>query len=172
MGVYTTPTQLRVAQRRRFERVRSDMRKVHREMAEGGFKDFLQGTSGRVTTRQLRAMGHPFARMRLALPKGAGRFRASARKGQITRSGAVRTLPINRQDGSLRRAIKLRGPSGSLSTFRLFSDAPHAKYVLSPTGTRFMVPRGLLGPLGLLRKRHKARAAALIDVVRRSQRRP
>lgn len=188
MGIYTTPTQLRVAQRRRFDRVLGDMQAVHREMATGGFKDFLQATSGRISTKQLALMGHPFAVNTFISARSArARWRAgemvamglsSARKGQISKRGMVRDLPINKQSGELRRGIKLQGPSGPGSDFRLFSDAPHAKYVLRPRGTSTMRGRGLLGPdapsggYGLLRKRHTARSAALVDVVRKSQRKP
>lgn len=147
------------------------MAKVHEEFATGGFKDFLSATSGRITRRQLAQLGHPY-RTGIGGVKSALHLRKSARKGQVRRSGAVSVLPINAHSGLLRRRIKLvAAGSRSRRTFRLFSDAPYAKYVLSPTGTKRMVPRELLGPFGYLRKRHKARSAALIDVVRRSQRR-
>ncbi len=180
MGVFTTPTQLRVRQRARFEQVKRDIKKVHRIMAEDGETDFHDATDGKIKSKQLAAMGHPFGRLSSGDPRTGGRgakdgrkFIGAGIKGQVTRKGVVRPLPINEQTGRLKRGITLTGPlGGRRSEYRLFTTVPYAKYVLRPGGTRKMVDRGLLGPRGFLRKRHKARIAAYIDVVRKSNRKP
>lgn len=150
------------------------MTEVHKELATQGREDFHDQTGGQVKSKTLAAMGHPFGRMATGgmrnITKGrAGSFSDAGLKGQVTKKGVVRPLPINVQTGRLRRAITLQGPSGRLKVYKLYSAAPHAKYVLSPTGTRKMIARGLLGPRGLLRKRHKARLSALVDVLRAQQ---
>ena len=180
MGVFTSPTQLRIHQRARFARVIGDMKKVHQMTARGGRKDFRESTQGGVKTDTLRKMGHPFGRIRSGNVATGGRgisgdgrrFVGSGIKGQVTRKGVLRPLPINQQTGKLHAAIRLAGPSGIHMEYRLFSSVPYAGFVLAPEGTRYMVARGLLGPRGLLRKRHRARMAALVDVVRKSQSSP
>lgn len=181
MGVYQTPTQLRVAQRTRFAAVIKDIYKVHQIIAHDGEQDFKDATSGTVTSKQLAAMGHPFGRLSSGNPFTGGRgiaankrgaFKGAGLKGQVTSKGVIRPLPINRQSGRLHAGITLQGPIGKRREYRLFSTAPHARFVLNPGGTRFMIGRGLLGPNGFLRKRHKARLAALVDVVRATGRRP
>jgi len=56
MGIYTTPTALMVAQRRRFAGVRLTMQKMHKVAYEGGREDHLDYSDGSVSTKQLRAM--------------------------------------------------------------------------------------------------------------------
>jgi len=180
MGVYTTPTQLRVRQRARFEAVKADIKKVHKIMAEDGKDDFEQATSGTIKSKTLKEMGHPFGRIRSGDIRTGGRGAADGRKflgkgskGQITRTGVVRPLPINKQSGDLHRRIQLDGPfGGRRAEYRLYTNVPYAKYVLNPKGTRKMIARGLLGRMGFLRKRHKARISALIDVVRKTSKKP
>ena len=164
MGVFTSPTQLRIHQRARFARVIGDQKKVHQMAARGGRKDFRESTQGGVKTSTLIQMGHPFGRLKSGNRSTGGRgIRGDGRrlgsagiKGQITRKGVLRPIPINRQTGRLHAGIRLQGPTGRMHEYRLFSSAPYAGYVLNPEGTRYMVARGLLGRSGLLRKRHRA----------------
>ncbi len=178
MGVYTTPTQLRVAQRKRFAAVVRDINKVHTIIAHDGEQDFKDATTGGVKSKTLAAMGHPFGRLAGGNSGGRGikgggkRFKGAGMAGQITAKGVIRPLPINKQTGRLHAGITLQGPIGRRKEYRLFSSAPYAQFVLRPGGTRFMIGRGLLGANGFLRKRHKARLAALVDVVRATGRRP
>lgn len=57
------------------------------------------------------------------------------------------------------------------------SNAPHAKFLLHPKGTKFMKPREVMGERkkhgkdGLLRRRHRARVQGYIVSVRDYQRR-
>lgn len=180
MGVYTTPAQLAMAQRVRFLAAAANMVKVHEILAKSSEEDFVELTSGTITTRELRRMGHPFARSSSVAGASRGIVKGDVKKwrlssgvkGQITARGMVNRLPINVQTGRLRSSITLSGPTGGQREYRLFAAAPHARYVLSPKGTRRMVPRGLLGPDGVLRKRHKARVQTAIDVVRKTLRTP
>jgi len=190
MAVVTTPAQLAFVQRARFARVIHKQVEVHKLIAQFGREDFYSLTGGVVSTRQLRAMGHPFARggngAQRGIVKGSiSAFRASTRQGYfqvgkngrggfkagsaVKASGIVDRLPINRQTGRLQMGIKLDGPVGPKMIYSLYSDAPYAKRVLAERGTARMVPRGLLGPSGVIRKRHKARIQTLISMVRASQ---
>lgn len=180
MGFYTSPIQLAVAQRSRFRRVILLQEEVHELLASFGHEDMQGQTQGPIKEKSLRAMGHPYARQRVKTP-GAARgivkgeikaFRRSAATGQISAKGMVQRLPINSQTGKLRQSIKLAGPRGPQKVYDLAALVPYAKFVLSVNGTRYMVPRGLLGPTGLLRKRHKARVQVLINEVRLTQKRP
>lgn len=195
MGTFTNATQLAKRQAVRFRDASLTMRQAHKELATQGRGDFLAQTVGQLSEKQLRQLGHPYARgarilsvdklkgyrglmesevrldrdgqiMRTKSGKLARRTRA-----QVTR-GKVSDLPINRQTGKLRRQIQLKLIEGRNPVYELYSDAPYAKYVLAVDGTRYMRPRGLLGPSGLLRRRHKARHNALVDPVRRSLRKP
>lgn len=176
MGYYTTPAQLAMRQRSRFQSVIGDQRKVHKIVAESGYRDFLALTSGRISSKQLAAMGHPFGRggavrggQRGVDPK---KWKGTGKKGQVTRNGVVRRLPINRQTGRLRQGIQLAHKGGAVDVYELFSTVPYARHVLAVEGTDRMVPRGLLGPPGELRKRHKARIQEVIDIVRKTQQAP
>lgn len=173
-NVFTSPTALKNHQKKRFAKMQLGQQRVHKELATQGERDFVGATGGQIKSKTLAAMGHPFGRMSSGgmrnIVKGqSGKFGSAGLKGQVSKKGVVRPLPINVQSGRLRRAITLQGPAGRASTYKLYSAAPHARFVLSPTGTKKMVARGLLGGNGLLRKRHKARLAALVSVIRAQQ---
>lgn len=167
-------------QRARLASVIDSQNDVHELLAKFGREDFEDLTKGQIKTKTLRAMGHPFARQRVRIQgaqrgvvKGsAGQFKNAGLKGQVNARGVVKRLPINIQKGTLRRGIRLVYRGGSSREFVLFSSAPHAKYVLHPKGTDLMVPRGMLGPNGELRKRHKARIQTVIDIVRKKGQAP
>jgi hypothetical protein len=79
-------------------------------------------TSGTVSTRELRRMGHPFSRRR---PQAS-----------------VPKLPINKQSGNLQDAIRIvRRVRGDGEEIYLQVNSPHAM-VLAKGGTSRMVPRG------------------------------
>lgn len=174
MGVYTTPAQLAMAQRARFAAVGSNMRRVHEMLAKEGFKEFKTQTTGTISLKESAALGYLYARRKTALAGSArgakARVSGVGLKGQIRRSGMVNRLPINKQTGRLHFGIRLDGPSGLQRTYRLYSAAPHAKYALAVDGTKQVVPRGLLGPKGRLRKVHLAMRHTAIDVLRKSHR--
>lgn len=195
MGIFTSHAQLMARQKQRFAGVRISMKDATRELAHSGKYDFLTQALGTITEKMLRQMGHPFGRTArtLDLTKLNG-FRglqtsetvflkdgtlkrnkngglAFRRGAQITARGRVNPLPINKQTGRLARGIQTVAKR-NFTEYDLFSDVPYAKYVLSLTGTSKMIPRGLLGPQGLLRKRYRARHAGIVLGVRMAGRKP
>lgn len=174
MGTFSSPVQLRLAQEKRYQNVRHTIRRATEELATGGFDDFHSQTVGSLSERDLRRVGHPYARkprvLNIQSLSGKRGF-AQGKKTQVTARGRVQDLPINRQTGRLKRGIRLQSKRGGLQ-YDLFSDAPHARHVLSPQGTKNMRPRGLLGPKGLLRKRHQARHAGIVMAVRKAAKQP
>lgn len=194
MGTFTNASQLAKRQSARFASVTLTMGEAHKELAKGGQSDFLSQTVGTLSEKQLRQIGHPYARSArvLSIDKLKGykgleenevQFdrdgvrmtgkRGTKRKTQVSAKGRVSDLPINRQTGKLRRGVTLlKRVTGGHPTYDLYTGVTYAKYVLALDGTRYMRPRGLLGPNGLLRRRHRARHSALVDPVRRSMRKP
>lgn len=169
MKQHTTLTQLRIAQRERFKDIVGDIHAVHRMMATDGKEDFVELTSGTVSSKTLRAMGHPFGRLTSGDPGTGGRGVRNRAKfnSVLTRKGVLAPLPINKQTGKLHAAITLSGPHGPKLAYDLFSNVRDGRqYVLKPEGTSKMVGRGLLGKTGRLRARHRARSAAYVDVLR------
>jgi hypothetical protein len=147
---HTTLTQLRIAQRERFKDIMGDIHAVHKMMATDGKEDFVELTSGTVSSKTLRAM------------RNRAKFNSF-----LTRKGVLAPLPINKQTGKLHAAITLSGPHGPKLAYDLFSNVRDGRqYVLKPEGTSKMVGRGLLGKTGRLRARHRARSAAYVDVLR------
>jgi hypothetical protein len=174
VGVFTRPDQLLLRQRDRFAGVKVTIREATEALAEGGQEDFHSQTVGRLTTAMLRRIKHPYARRPrvLNIQKLSG-FRGyqKGKVAQVTTRGRVADLPINRQTGRLKRGIRLARKKGG-TEFDLYSEAPHARFVLAVGGTKHMRPRGLLGPKGLIRKRHKARHAGIVLAVRKANQKP
>jgi hypothetical protein len=73
----------------------------------------------------------------------------------------INLLPINIQSGSLRKGIRFIGPEGKRMVYQLYSTSRSATQVLALEGTKYMVPRGLLGPNGELRRRHTLRIKSI-----------
>lgn len=189
MGVFTSPTQLLVHQKKRFATASLTMHEAHEILAEGGKEDFLSQTSGTLTEKMLRKIGHPYARSARVLnikklngfvgvnentvSKKTGKLNRNSKLQQVSARGTVRDLPINIQSGRLRRAIQLDKKAGRAGAiYDLYSAVPYAKHVLSLTGTKYMRARGLLGPKGELRIRYRMRHAATIQPVRRALSKP
>jgi hypothetical protein len=170
MATHKSVASLMRAQEERFRRMDLSMNNLHTELVRGAYRDAAELTGGKVSTRTLRQMGHPFGRIGGAGSRTTGRgiqgdprrFRGIGRKGQITR-GAIRPLPINKQTGELRNKMKLEGPRGVEKVYSLGSSAPYAGFVLNPKGTRKMIARGYFPEIV---RRHKARKAAFIRVYR------
>jgi hypothetical protein len=110
-------------------------------LAEQMKEEAIKLTSGTVSTAQLRAMGHPFARRH---------------------PGSLARLPINRQSGGLQRSIRImpRTVAGE-EGFQLQFTSPHSKYVLRRMGTRKMVARGFWSEM----KRRFRRLASKVKLV-------
>lgn len=173
--LHTSLVSLKNAQVKRFAQMSLDAKGLVHHTAKEGFKDELSATSGRLSYRDLARMGHPYGRLNgpnsmgrgLLTKKNPSVFGGMGKYGkQITRKGVVRSLPINKHTGELRRNMRLTsGRNGR--EYDLFVARPDRNYVLLPTGTRKMIGRGLLGPTGLLRKRHRARMAAYVEFLRK-----
>lgn len=109
----------------------ADQVKARELLSKGVESDYRELTSGNVTTRELRRMGHPFAREN---PPGRQR-------------GRLGRLPINKQTGALYNSIRRRWRFGrGLNvTFYIGFDprvAGRSLYVVQEHGTSRMVPRG------------------------------
>lgn len=174
MGTFTSAVQLRLRQQERFKDVRLDTRKALGILATDLKQDFQDLTRGQLSEKQLRRVGHPYARRArvLNIQKLAGaRGQREGKKTQVSARGRIPDLPINKQTGKLHRGITLTSKAGGM-VYDLYSVAPHARFVLAVNGTTHMRPRGLKGPKGALRKRYKARHAGLVAAHRAANRTP
>lgn len=163
---FTRPLDLYKQQVKRFASFNRDIKRMHRDLAEQGLGDARELTSGGLSSRQLRAMGHPYGRgaaQGSAAPTGL--MRGARLPGMRQR---VRPLPINRQSGLLRGSMRLRSAAGGVQSFVLGSGGiRYASYVLHPAGTKKMIGRGYFIEV---KKRWRARNKALIDTMLRRQR--
>lgn len=196
MAVYQRPADLARAQQRRFDAMKLTQKVAHKELVDQGTLDHKAFTSGGISENALEAMGHPFAREgkgARGIVKNKGKFynygntysfQSTTKKGvrirtqqQISR-GRVNPLPINKQTGELHRSYFRSGYIGSSLTVRMGFKAPHAKEVLSPKGTKKMIYRGFYSKSktskgsdqGIIARRHRARSSALIQSIRKRQR--
>jgi hypothetical protein len=127
---------------------RSLMLRIATGLKVEAIKPAMQLTSGAITTKQLAEADHPFARRNRS---ASGRLRrGSTREIREARRAVGRfpKLPINRQTGALQRAIRIQSRQAGEGVWRLYIDVnhPHAA-VLSPQGTRHMIPRGFVEEL-------------------------
>lgn len=159
MATHKSATALKIAQAKRFANFVGDIHEAHKALVEAAHDDAQELTSGTVTAKQLRREGHPFGRSFSGTQRG-GNARGRRRRPR---------LPINRQTGHLQRSRYLSGPTGGNKRYRLGHNAPHARFVLRPGGTRFMVDRGYFAEI---RSRHRARKQGLLMAARRRQKRP
>jgi hypothetical protein len=176
---------------------------AHEELVGQGQNDHNAYTGGGLSKKALRAMGHPFARSAPGSSaarnikgadkqkkfKGYGKryaFQSTNKQGkvvtqsktQVGAKGKVSPLPINKQTGELRRTFFKTKYGGKDKVVWMGFRAPHAKYVLSPTGTKKMIYRGFYSKsrnstgrdVGIIAQRHRARSAALVQSVRARQR--
>ncbi|HLO97251.1 MAG TPA: hypothetical protein VK171_01540 [Fimbriimonas sp.] len=199
MSVYQRPADLARAQQRRFDAMALTQVKAHEELVQQGENDHKAYVLGGISSKALKAMGHPFARQGSAargIVKNKKQFKsygntytfqsttkrgvAVQRKQQITR-GKVDPLPINRQTGKLRSSYYRTRYRGKDKVVWMGFKSKHASAVLSPTGTKHMIYRGFYSrsknttnprDLGIIARRHRARSAALIQSVRARQRKP
>lgn len=141
----------------RFRMMNAGMRQMHEQVARSGYQDSQELTSGGVSSKQLRAMGHPFGRNR-------GFTNGTYRPGR--KRGALRSLPINRQTGGLRARLKLSRTSGGIQSFKLSPGMHPGNWVLNPDGTRRMIGRGFHSEI---KRRWRPRNKALLDTMKRRQ---
>jgi hypothetical protein len=148
---FTKGIDLAAHQMKRLARMQATIKQSVQDMQKQGVQDAVELTGGMIKSRQLAAMGHPFARGR----GNAGRMR-----------GKLRPLPINVQSGKLRRSMRSRGYK-KLGFEVLSSQVPYARFILAEGGTRKMVARGLKKEA---QRRLKARQAAHVQYFVRKQR--
>jgi hypothetical protein len=128
-------------------------------MKKEGVKDNIELTGGQIKKQELRKMGHPY-----------GRGRASGQGSPAGRKrGRAPLLPLNLQSGRLRRAMRSRniGTKQRPGFETYASGVAYAKYILSESGTRKMVARGMKKEAN---RRLKARQAAHVQHFVRKQR--
>lgn len=149
MARFTDPAAFNKHLSERLEHWKQAVQVEHEALVKAQVEDMQALLSGTVPTKQLVALGHPFAR------RSGGRKR-----------GRVPSLPINRQTGRLKRSLRRKTlAESSRITYEVSFTAPYAKYVLSPSGTRKMVGRGYWREVTKL---YKKRKAELVRRVRRS----
>jgi len=159
------------AMEKRFAQVGITAEAVHRVLWEGGEEDHQAYTSGTISTRQLRSMGHPFAREGKAARNAIQGKRRGSVQRTIKKGRRVNGLPINKPTGRLQRSFESIQTNDRDKTVKMFFKAPYAKYVLSPTGTSKMIARGFYtsgGKMGIIRKRHGLRKAVAKKIYRQS----
>lgn len=199
MSVYQRPADLARAQQLRFNKMALTQVKAHEELVQQGENDHKAYVLGGISSKALKAMGHPFARQGSAargIVKNKKQFKtygnrygyqSTTKKGVVNASrtqvskGKVDPLPINVQTGQLRRSYFRTKYSGRDKVVWMGFRSPHAKAVLSPTGTKKMIYRGFYSKsrnstsprdLGIIAQRHRARSQALIQSVRARNRKP
>lgn len=171
MATHKSALSLYNAQKARFRNVRNTIEEVNRVMAEDSRSDLQELTAGGISSAELVRRGHPYGR-------GPGSRRNLVNGGNVGRRGNAPLRPVNKQSGRLRSSIALA--KSALSTYDLSIATPYAKYIMHPSGTKFMVGRGVMGwrevnksfPMGELERRHRIRVRAYRDAVRRVQNRP
>jgi len=171
MGTFTSGVQLAQHMEKRLAGCKLSIGKAVRILAFEGARDMRDNMRGTLKERDLRRLGHPYSRRTRILnvkSLGANRGYTEGKTSQVMAKGSVRDLPFNSWTGRLISSIKVDKKSGL--TFDLYDTAPQAKFLLSPEGTKYMKPRGLLGKTGLLRKRWKFRQNGMVEAVRRGNR--
>jgi len=148
MGTFHNPKSLANHQKEKAERLAHMMKIEHAKVANDCYLEAHRLTGGRVTTRQLRAMGHPYGRRAGSSSNIKTKRTTLGRQRNIKGTRArLPALPINRQSGRLQDAIRLSRRSGSGKVAQTYilqvlrNMAPYAKYILSLSGTIKMVTR-------------------------------
>lgn len=146
-------------------KIKFNAEKEFGKIAEEYLADAIQFTGGGISQKHLARLGHPY---------GRGPSKEASTPGGLKRGGAP-NLPINLQSGRLRRGwyLKKRGDRGG-TVWTIGNSAGHARYILSPWGTKKMVGREIWGhpkyakgaKQGLLAKRARARLKGLVNAIR------
>lgn len=166
---FTKPIDLYKTQVARFRKMAASAKSGHEELAKAGYSDGHELTMGRVKTKTLRQLGHPFGRgtsKATWTPTGTKRGLRTKDARKLFGKSTIPTLPINRQTGRLRGSLYRRRDSGGIQSFVVGFSAPHAQYVLAVKGTERMVARGYWNEVV---KRWRARNKALLDYIKELQ---
>ncbi|MBN9504002.1 MAG: hypothetical protein BGO01_03660 [Armatimonadetes bacterium 55-13] len=140
MAKFTSFKALARHQDARAKKIAVRAQRLHTDMVEDLNREAQDLSSGRVSTRTLRRMGHPFGRR-----MGSKSNLKTRRTTWARQRGKLPTLPINVQSGLLRRSwiIRRTPRRGFGQRWDMRNRAPYSKYVLSPGGTSKMVTRPL-----------------------------
>lgn len=180
---HSTVASLLLAQTNRVRNMQGSARYVWREgVVKPGVQDHYELTSGKITTKTLRRLGHPFGRGQAPQKRGQGnanlapRHTPKARLTKVGMRGKVPSLPINAQSGRLRRSFRV---NDSANVVGLSNSAPYARYILSPVGTKYMIGRGFGGKVetgaptaGMTVRRWRARNLGWVKRMQDLQRKP
>lgn len=173
MRTFTKADDLRKHKVKQLQGMRIDYQREVERIARESVQDGINLTGGRITTKQLRQMGHPY---------GRGTSAATSTPGGLKRlpRGKAPLTPINQQSGQLRRGWRMRAQGGpGRRTYIVYNTAKHARYILSPWGTKRMVGRKIWGhpskakgaPTGLMARYARARIKGLNTVLRQRNKR-
>lgn len=172
MRHFTSATQLANAHLQDMARMRYNVKRMIESIGDAAEKDMYELTSGRISTRQLTALGHPYARTGRSVKNSAGRMRGASKVGiqtvsKIIGTVAVPRLPINRQSGRLRSSIYRRQVESD-DVYKVTvgfnpTIAGSSLYVVQRGGTRRMIDRRFWEEI---ERRWKARATATLVYLR------
>lgn len=169
MRKFTRPIDLMRHKQKQLQGIRIDFQREVEKIAIESVQDGINLTKGGISQRQLKAMGHPY---------GRGANASQSTPGGLKRKGrsSAPLLPINQQTGKLRRGWRMvaKGTPGK-RTYTVFNTAKHARFILSPWGTKKMVGRTIWGhpsfargaPMGLMARYARARIKALRSAMRK-----
>jgi hypothetical protein len=172
MRTHTSALDLYNAQVKSFQASARSARFQWRQIPEGGYRDLKELTSGGISSKTLARMGHPYARLKGKASAGRrGVSKSYIKKaGLKASSGLAPLLPINRQSERLHRSVTLwhRSSRYVLEESVGFNaqKAGRSMYAVRPTGTRYVVPRGIWVEL---RKRGMVRNRSFRDVFLKTQ---
>lgn len=173
MRTFTRPHDLMKHKTKQLQGMRIDYHREVERIARESVQDGINLSGGRITTKQLRRMGHPYGRGTSAAASTPGGLKRGTR-------GKAPLLPINQQSGQLRRGWKMRSQGGpGRRSYIIYNTAKHSRYILSPWGTKKMVGRTIWGhpskargaPTGLMARYARARIKALHTVLRQRNKR-
>lgn len=166
MRRFTRPIDLMRHKEQQLRKIRFNFEHEFGKIAEAYHEDAIKFTGGGINSKQLAKMGHPY---------GRGTSSKTSAPGGLKRRGKAPNVPINMQSGRLRRSwyMKVRS-SGGRKVWTIGNSARHARYILSPWGTKKMVGREIWGhpnyakgaPIGLMARRARARLKGLVNAVR------
>lgn len=144
--VHNNPALLATIQAKRLALVPQIAKRLHTRLTLHMLRHGAELTAGSITTAELRAAGHPFARRKLSR-RGFLRERVGRGQRLVSRHSFGQSfplLPINRQSGKLQRSLSVRvnRATATEQDIAFHATAPYAKYILAPGGTRLMVARG------------------------------
>lgn len=144
------------------------MRRIAEGLKAEAIKPAIALTSGTISAAQMAEAGHPFARRSRDRTGRLKRGRTAEIRAVRRAIGRLPRLPINRQSGELQKSLKVTVRSGG-GVWRLYLDtnSPHA-IVLSPQGTKTMVPRGFVEELQR-RMNSQAMVSRLRGIIRRTR---